>query len=87
MTEDDRVLRRVLVLESALTARMIPITTRDFLEAIELAGRINSADEVYRRAEDASRLASRRAILADPHEQARRAVAGLLSTPSSQDPR
>jgi hypothetical protein len=78
VTEDDRVLRRILVLEAELTARMIPITTRDFLEGMEEAQRINSAEDVYRRAEDAGRLANRRAALADQHEQARRAVDQLL---------
>lgn len=84
LTEDDRVLRRILVIEAELTARMIPITTRDFLEAMEAAGRINSAEEVYRRAEDAGRLASRRAALADQHEQARQAVDKLLHRPSPE---
>lgn len=78
LTEDDRVLRRVLVIEAELNARMIPITTRDFLEGLEAALRINSADEVYRRAEDAGRLASRRAALAAQHEEARAAVDRLL---------
>jgi hypothetical protein len=81
VTEDDRVLRRVLVIEAELTARMIPITTRDFLEGMESARRINSADEVYRRAEDAGRLASKRAALADQHERARAAVDRLLRRP------
>ena len=81
VTEDDRVLRRVLVIEAELTERMIPITTRDFLEAMESAHRINSAEEVYRRAEDAGRLASRRAALADQHEHAREAVNRLLRRP------
>ena len=78
ITEDDRVLRRVLVLEAELTARMIPITTRDFLLGMETAGRINSAEEVYRRAEDAGRLASRRAALAMQHDKAKQAVEQLL---------
>lgn len=78
MTEDDRVLRQVLVTEAELTRRMIPITTRDFLEGMEAARRIQSADEVYRRAEDAGRLASRRRVLTDQHEQARDAVQALL---------
>jgi hypothetical protein len=82
VTEDDRVLRRVLIVEAELTARMIPITTRDFLEGMEKAGRINSADEVYRRAEDAGRLASKRAALADQHERARQAVDKLLRRPT-----
>ena len=78
LTEDDRVLRRVLVLEAELTARMIPVTTRDFLDGMERAQRINSAEEVYRRAEDGGRLASRRQALADQHERAREAVERLV---------
>ena len=78
VTEDDRVLRRILVVEAELTAKMIPITTRDFLLGMEQAHRINSADEVYRRAEDAGRFASQRAALADQHERARQAVDRLL---------
>jgi hypothetical protein len=58
--------------------RMISITTRDFLEGLEEAQRINSADDVYRRAEDAGRLASRRAALAGDHERAIAAVKRLL---------
>lgn len=78
ITEDDRVLRRVLVVGAELTTRIIPITTRDLLESLEDAKRINSADEVYRRAEDAGRLASRRAALAGQHERARAAVERLV---------
>ena len=36
ITEDDRALRRVLVVEAELTSRMIPITTRDFLDGLEI---------------------------------------------------
>lgn len=79
LTEDDRVLRRVLVTEAELNARIVPITTRDFLEGMEAARRIQSADEVYRRAEDAGRAANRRRILADQHEAARRAVDRLMN--------
>jgi hypothetical protein len=56
---------------------MIPITTRDFLAGMEAARRINSAEEVYRRAEDAARLASRRAVPAAGHATAREAVARM----------
>jgi hypothetical protein len=78
ITEDDRVLRQVLVINAELTARIIPLTTRDFLESMENAGRINSADEIYRSAEDAGRLASQRRILADQHASAREAVERLI---------
>lgn len=63
LTEDDKVLRQVLVLQPELSDRIIPITTRDFLIGLEAAGRINSADEVYRAAEAAGREASGREIL------------------------
>jgi hypothetical protein len=81
ITEDDRVLRRALVVEPELTARLIPITTRDFLEAMEASRRINSTEAVYHRAEDAGRLASRRAVLQDQHARAREAVARLIRRP------
>jgi hypothetical protein len=58
---------------------MIPITTRDFLEGMEEAHRINSAEEVYRRAEDAGRLSSQCAALA-----ARAAVEQLLRCSSGK---
>ena len=61
--------RAVLVLEDvgALRAarlppyddQVLPITTRDFLSLLEQEGRINSADSVYLRAEDAGRYAAR----------------------------
>ena len=75
LTEDDRVLRQVLVLQTELTATIIPITTRDFLVAMEDAHRINSADDVYRLVEDSGRSASQREILASQHRAAREAVA------------
>ena len=78
ITEDDRVLRRVLVAEAEFSARIIPITTRDFLEGMEAARRIQSAEEIYRRAEDAGRTASRRRALADQHEAARKAVEQVM---------
>jgi hypothetical protein len=84
ITEDDRVLRRVLIVEAELTELMIPITTRDFLEGMESAKRINSADEVYRRAEDAGRLASKRIALADQHERSRAAVEQMLGRSKPQ---
>jgi hypothetical protein len=78
IVEDDRVLRGAVIIALEDRERMIPITTRDFLEGLEAAHRINSADEVYRRAEDAGRLASRRSALKAQHEQARAAVEKLL---------
>ena len=81
VTEDDRALRRVLVIEAELNNRMIPITTRDFLEGMENAGRINSVDDVYARAQNAGRLASQRSILKFQNEQAMKAVERVLKRP------
>jgi len=78
ITEDDRLLTGTYIILGEDRDRMIPITTRDFLEGLEEARRINSAEDVYRRAEDAGRLASKRAALAADHERARAAVESLL---------
>jgi hypothetical protein len=78
ITEDDRLLTGTYVVLDVDRDRMISITTRDYLEGLEEAHRINSADDVYRRAEDACRLASRRTALAGDHERAIAAVKRLL---------
>jgi hypothetical protein len=78
ITEDDRLLTGTYVVLDVDRERAISITTRDFLEGLEQAQRINSADDVYRRAEDAGRLASRRTTLAGDHERAIAAVKRLL---------
>lgn len=71
VTEDDR----VLVVQAELTAKMIPITTRDFLEGLKRAQRINSADEVYRQAEDAGRLQQARGACRSTRTRRRRRIA------------
>jgi hypothetical protein len=78
ITEDDRLLTGTYVVLEADQDRMISITTRDFLEGLEEAQRINSVEDVYRRAEDAGRFASRRATLAGQHKRAVAAVRRLL---------
>ena len=78
ITEDDRLLSGTYVVLDVDRDRAISITTRDFLEGLEEARRINSADDVYRRAEDAGRLASRRTALAGDHERAIAAVKRVL---------
>jgi hypothetical protein len=78
ITEDDRLLTGIYVVLDVDRDRAISITTRDFLEGLEEARRINSADDVYRRAENAGRFASRRAALAGDHERAIAAVKRLL---------
>jgi hypothetical protein len=78
ITEDDRLLTGIYVVLDVDRDRAISITTRDFLEGLEEAQRINSADDVYRRAENAGRFASRRAALLGDHERAIAAVKRLL---------
>jgi hypothetical protein len=48
ITEDDRVLRGSFIIIVEDRSRVIPIITHDFLSGLEAAGRINSAEEVYR---------------------------------------
>jgi len=78
LTEDDRVLRGSFIISPEDRDRMIVMTTRDFLVALEAAGRINSADEVYRIVEDAGRTASRRQALQDQHKSAIDAVERVM---------
>ena len=87
LTEDDRVLRGSFIVAPEDRERMILMTTRDFLVALEAAGRINSADEVYRNVEDAGRTASRREILKDQHQTAIAAVERVIRRrPSDPEP-
>ena len=58
ITEDDRLLTGTYVVLEVDQERMISITTRDFLERLEEAPRINSVEDIYRRAEDAGGFAS-----------------------------
>ena len=74
LTEDDKVLRQVLIVQPALSDRIIPLTTRDFLAELEAAGRINSADAVYAAAEAAGRKASARGVLEQQTGERRSAV-------------
>jgi hypothetical protein len=78
ITEDDRVARGAFLILAEDRERVIPITTRDFLVGLETAGRINSADEVYKLAEDAGRTPSRSTALDAQHEEARKMVETLL---------
>ncbi len=76
--EDDRALRGSFIVSSEDRERLIPITTADFLAGLEAAGRINSADEVYQRAEAVGRQASQARVLDRQHRQARDAVDRML---------
>lgn len=81
ITEDDRVIRGSVIVLPEDRERLITITTRDFLLGLEAAGRINSADEVYRLAEDAGRQASRLEAIHRQHERAKQAIERLLRRP------
>jgi hypothetical protein len=88
LTEDDRVLRGSFIVAPEDKERMILMTTRDFLVALEAAGRINSADEVYRTVEDAGRASSRREVLQDQHQTAIAAVERVMRRrPSDTEPK
>ncbi|MBF0462309.1 MAG: hypothetical protein HQL87_13050 [Magnetococcales bacterium] len=76
LTEDDRA-ATVLVLPDD-RQRLITMTTFDFLTGLELAGRIQSAEAIYRLAADAGRNAARIAVLQAQHERAQQAVDHLL---------
>ncbi|MFZ4859911.1 MAG: hypothetical protein ACOYL3_26405 [Desulfuromonadaceae bacterium] len=76
LTEDDAAVK-VLVLPQD-HERLIPVMTFDFLTGLERAGRINSAEEVYRLAAEAGRHASRNSALKAQHERAQAAVEKLL---------
>lgn len=83
ITEDDRVVRGSFLILAEDRERVIPITTMDFLVGLETAGRINSAEEIYRLAEDAGRTASRSTALDAQHEDARKIVELLLQAARS----
>lgn len=80
--------RAVLVAEDGgalaraqLTDQTIPLHMSQFLTLLEQEGRINSADEVYRRAEDAGRYTARRAAEWADHERGVSAVRKALTRP------
>ena len=76
LTEDDDA--ATVQILPADRKRLIPLLMFDFLTGLELAGRINSAEEVYRLAADAGRNASRSSMLRKQHEQAQAAVERML---------
>jgi hypothetical protein len=79
LTEDDRVIRGSFF-DPEDAERIMVLTTHDFLIGLERAQRINSAEAVYQRAEDAGRLATRRRALTEQHEAAMAAVASIMKT-------
>ena len=83
LTEDDRVIRGSFF-DPEDAERILVLTTHDFLVGLERAQRINSADAVYQRAEDAGRAATRRRALSDEHEAALAAVTYLMQTQATK---
>lgn len=84
VTEDFRALKQS---RQALDPQILTITTSDFLHGLEAAGRINSAEEVYRRAEDAGRLVKYQRQLADEREAQERSMAALRQVMAAQERR
>lgn len=79
--------RALLVLEDNAAARaarlereIIPISTTDFLKTLEAEGRINSADAVLDRAQDAGRHVSRMELLEDQQARALDALKRVMAT-------
>ena len=64
----------------------VTITTRDFLDGLEGAGRINSADAVYSAAQDHGRHAGQRRVLASENADRVEAVRRLLSRSDPKPP-
>ncbi|MEO5370944.1 MAG: hypothetical protein H7833_12815 [Magnetococcus sp. DMHC-1] len=83
LTEDDKAATLLVLPEDR--QRLITMTTFDFLTGLELAGRIASAEEVYKLAADAGRHASRIAVLHAQHKNAQAAVDKLLQPKGSHD--
>ncbi len=84
LTEDDRLIRGTFVTMND-DQRIMRMTTFDYLDALEQAQKINSADEVYKRAEDAGRLASKRSLEQEKHEQALSALNKVLSSSANRN--
>jgi hypothetical protein len=77
LTEDDRLIRGNFVTLGD-EDRIMAMTTYDFLDGLEQAQRINSVDEVYQRASDAGRLASKRSLQKEKHEAAMASLQAVL---------
>ena len=79
LTEDDEVISGRFVPDNQ-RHRIVVVTTHDLLEGLEKAQRINSVDEVYRRANDGGRLASKKKTEQESHKRAMDALAQALKT-------
>lgn len=75
LCEETAVLRRVTVRDRA---RIVELSTLDFLRVLEAERRIQSAEELFRRAAEAGRMASRVEKLASQDAATREAVRRLV---------
>lgn len=75
LCEETAVLRRVVVRDKT---RIVELSTLDFLRILEAEGRIQSADEVFRAAAAAGRLASRAEKLPQQDRATRDAIVALV---------
>lgn len=75
LCEETAVLRRVTVWDRA---RIVELSTLDFLRVLEAERRIQSAEELFRRAAEAGRMASRVEKLASQDAATREAVRRLV---------
>lgn len=85
--------RGLLVLEDNNAARaarlepeVIPVTTMDFLKTLEAEGRINSADAVLERAENAGRYIARQELLQADHERGMAALRQVMKVLPPSEP-
>lgn len=80
LCEETAVLRRVVVRDRA---RVVELSTLDFLRLLEGERRIQSADQVFALAAEAGRAASRVSKLADQDEPTRAALRELVRLPDA----
>lgn len=79
LTEDDAVIAGRFI-PANQRHRIVVVTTHDFLEGLERAQKINSVDEIYRRANDGGRLASKKQTEKENHDRAKAALDAVLKT-------
>jgi hypothetical protein len=83
LTEDDKVLNGLFIPESD-RKRIVVLSTHDYLDGLEKAQMINSADAVYQRANDSQRFASKKKAEKENHD---RAMAALNAALQNQEAR
>lgn len=79
LTEDDEIIRGRYISPSE-RHRIVVVTTKDLLDGLERAQRINSVDAVYQRANDGGRLASKRQTDKEKRDRAMAALNAIMKT-------